>query len=323
MECTSCCEYKDLICFEKLKKSIMKICVECKNNIKKPEKCIKCNVLFDEENFKFRTDLKKGGWRNICNKCINSKKYWETYRTKKREENEEEYLKHNAETHKKWADDNPDKIKEQQLKGRIIPYRKLCQIRQGAKKRDIEFREEDFEKMENKLTECCHYCGYKHDEYLNGLDRVDNIFGYFDKNTVSCCTTCNMMKCDSDINVYIKHIRKIYIFNNNIIKNEEDLIKQLSSMHLKKHDSTYKKPEKNVLLSSKEKNNIMNMNCYLCDDVPPNGIDRYDSSLDYTIENSKPCCKICNYMKKDYIYSEFLNHVGNIHQYTKFWVLTE
>jgi len=43
-----------------------------------------------------------------------------------------------------------------------------------------------------------------------------------------------------------------------------------------------------------------------------NGIDRKDSSLGYTIENSLPCCFDCNGMKTDMSFEKFLSHVRSI-----------
>jgi len=66
--------------------------------------------------------------------------------------------------------------------------------------------------------------------------------------------------------------------------------------------------------------NIINKKCYYCDSPPSNikktknsvagglkysGIDRIDSSLDYTVENTVPCCKICNYAKSNMSLEEF------------------
>lgn len=44
-----------------------------------------------------------------------------------------------------------------------------------------------------------------------------------------------------------------------------------------------------------------------------NGIDRIDSSLDYTINNCVPCCTMCNYMKQDYSQDEFIKQIHKIH----------
>lgn len=53
--------------------------------------------------------------------------------------------------------------------------------------------------------------------------------------------------------------------------------------------------------------------------VPRNGIDRVDNSLGYTIDNSVPCCKICNIMKMTLGVDSFLSHIEKIcnHQENK------
>lgn len=46
--------------------------------------------------------------------------------------------------------------------------------------------------------------------------------------------------------------------------------------------------------------------------VSYNGIDRVDSSLGYVIENCVPCCKTCNYAKRDMSYSDFLSWIERV-----------
>lgn len=43
--------------------------------------------------------------------------------------------------------------------------------------------------------------------------------------------------------------------------------------------------------------------------IPLNGIDRIDSSIGYTIENSVACCSMCNRMKNHYDLSVFLEKI--------------
>ncbi len=52
--------------------------------------------------------------------------------------------------------------------------------------------------------------------------------------------------------------------------------------------------------------------CVYCGFPSPLGIDRIDSSIGYTKENSVPCCKICNYMKLNHPVEEFLFHLKRI-----------
>lgn len=87
-------------------------------------------------------------------------------------------------------------------------------------------------------------------------------------------------------------------------------------------------------LNPKEFLSIIQQNCYYCGEppqarstrqgrvgnktlfkTPVNGIDRIDSSKDYTIDNCVPCCSKCNYMKQSFSQKDFLSHVEKIHFY--------
>lgn len=48
-----------------------------------------------------------------------------------------------------------------------------------------------------------------------------------------------------------------------------------------------------------------------------NGIDRIDPNQGYTLENCVPCCSICNRMKWDLPYNEWINHMHQILKYTR------
>lgn len=60
---------------------------------------------------------------------------------------------------------------------------------------------------------------------------------------------------------------------------------------------------------------LINDPCDYCGKINCRGIDRVDSSKSYTIENSVPCCKICNQMKNNMSLEEFMEHIGNILKY--------
>lgn len=80
------------------------------------------------------------------------------------------------------------------------------------------------------------------------------------------------------------------------------------------------------LLKKEEFRKIILMNCFYCNSKPlsahthrsyngeflSNGIDRIDSSIGYTIDNCVPCCPICNMMKNDLTYKEFIDHIKRI-----------
>ena len=73
-------------------------------------------------------------------------------------------------------------------------------------------------------------------------------------------------------------------------------------------------------LTRNDINNIIKMPCFYCGSEPNNikkiknsvgnglkysGIDRMDNTKNYTKENTVPCCKICNYAKKNMTTNEF------------------
>lgn len=90
----------------------------------------------------------------------------------------------------------------------------------------------------------------------------------------------------------------------------------------KKYELGAQKRNFSFELSIEEFDEITKMPCEYCggysdelDGVKFNGIDRIDSSHGYTIENSVPCCEMCNRMKMAYDLHDFLEHAKTITNY--------
>jgi hypothetical protein len=286
-------------------------------DVPKPNFCIRCNKSQDEVDFKWRTDTVSCGWRNVCNSCYNEKKYHKVYIEKKRAEDEDAFLKHNNEIHSIWKKNNPENIIKYKLKIKCDPDQKMKQIRQSVKS---EFNDDDFEVMKLKLSEPCYYCNFKINDgdILNGLDRIVPENGYTNNNTVSCCVTCNCMKLNFNSDVFITKVRRIFAYRNIEVNND------IKRYRLKPYTKRrvlegLKEKEKIDLLTDIEKINLWASSCYLCGVSPCFGIDRIDSEENYTISNSKPCCMMCNYMKKNLALNEFEKHIGFIKNHTNNW----
>jgi hypothetical protein len=289
----------------------------------KPDACAKCGKAHPEVDFKWRADVKKGGWRTECNACYNDKGYSAVYRTREREKDEAAYLARNAAAHLDWARRNPDKVKEQQNKERTDADRKFKTIRTSARAREVTVEEADAAVMTARLSEACAYCAYK-GPLLNGLDRVDSDGPYSAANTVACCATCNAMKAVMGVDEYVARVRGIAGFRG---LRELDAAAGATERRLppifggraelRQADAK----EKADLLSREEKVELWSAPCYLCGHAPALGIDRFDADGDYTVENARPCCTDCNYMKKDLAEEAFLAHVAHVHAHTKAWVL--
>lgn len=82
--------------------------------------------------------------------------------------------------------------------------------------------------------------------------------------------------------------------------------------------------ERDFLLTKEDFEKLMFSNCYYCNKPPSNsfnrsgselfynGIDRINSKVGYTIENTVTCCKTCNFMKGPLEFEEFKEHIINI-----------
>jgi hypothetical protein len=69
-------------------------------------------------------------------------------------------------------------------------------------------------------------------------------------------------------------------------------------------------------LSIDQFSKIISRPCFYCGDTQKRrGIDRADNSIGYTLVNSYPCCKICNFMKKSMSVDEFLEHIKMVCEY--------
>jgi hypothetical protein len=96
-------------------------------------------------------------------------------------------------SYKKWAAENPEKIKGHRKKWKRSPHARFWRLRQGAEKRGIPV-EISFEDYVELTSGSCHYCFGPLPEFGGGLDRLDNAAGYIKGNVGPCCTRCNKLK---------------------------------------------------------------------------------------------------------------------------------
>lgn len=81
------------------------------------------------------------------------------------------------------------------------------------------------------------------------------------------------------------------------------------------------------LITVEEFEFLTKQKCYYCDKIPSNqhseesevpyvynGLDRVNNDKGYIIDNIVPCCKNCNYAKRDFTQEEFLDMIKRIYQ---------
>lgn len=274
-----------------------------------PEKCISCDIPFDPALFPYGAD--RGSYREKCQRCNNLEKRYEKYRNKKRAEDLEGYLKHQRDLARQYRKNHPEiGIRYNEVR-KTVAENKIKAYRHSAKQRNLSFNENDVEAMMEKLVFPCVYCGWKSETVLNGLDRIKNDIGYTDENTVSCCDICNYMKRSYPLEVFIEHVKKIASLNSVRIEGMRTLPKTRLGFSKTESQTDRKKD----YLTSDQKLLLQKGECYLCHSSDAGGIDRVNSNIGYTLENSRSCCTLCNYMKKDYDLDDFLVHIQYIVRY--------
>lgn len=161
----------------------------------------------------------------------------------------------------------------------------------------------------------CFYCDKNPTtNHYNGIDRINSNGNYEINNVVPACTGCNQMKCTHTLQRYRDIIEHIAAYNN---IQEGKLNYELFAF--KRTNCTYQTYKEDAFarnipfkLTIKEYNSIIGIKCYICGLQPLNnegGIDRLINNIGYLKENCKPCCTVCNELKKDLNYDDFLEMV--------------
>lgn len=120
----------------------------------------------------------------------------------------------------------------------------------------------------------------------------------------------------------LKRGRKNFCNNCNIKNSKKSVLNVL----FKNYERGAVKRNLNFDLTIDDFEKIIHSNCYYCGVEPKqvlkkkgmreeliyNGIDRIDNDLGYTLNNSVPCCKFCNYGKKGFDVNEFKEWLNTI-----------
>ena len=229
------------------------------------------------------------------------------YRNRQHSENQEEYLRRNADNMKKWRENNPERTRELIVNqnNKIHTLYRNYQYRSTINKRSFNLTIEQFESI---VKDPCYYCKELEN---NGIDRQDHTIGYELDNCVSCCETCNMLKGCLDNITFTQRIYHIL----NINKFPEAFANH-GCVSFNEYKKRAQRKQIDFQLSESEYKNLIQGKCYICkkesSDIHTNGIDRVDNKLGYITSNVKTCCAECNYMKKDMDYEKFMGHLSKI-----------
>jgi hypothetical protein len=238
------------------------------------------------------------------------------------------YRKACAEYAQQYRDDNPEIMEDQYADARTSKHCVLLVYKKSAKKRKLCWELTD-EHAENMFGDNCYYCGQidlvkgkrirdgiSQDKFeyveINGIDRKDNSKGYVNDNVCACCTMCNFIKGEIHINTYLKqivHILSKFLLSDKIIKYPNVFPDRIAGSFNDFKQSAIKR-EKDFELTENQFYAIVIQDCYMCGKETAgfhvNGIDRYDNTIGYTINNCFSCCTTCNFLKNKFDFVEII-----------------
>ena len=243
----------------------------------------------------------------------------------KRQKNKDEnmYKKYLAAKMVEYRKNNKDVMKKIYEKSKCNPITYYDDYVRNANERNLNFEltNDEFEKYINNE---CHYCGYKHETFFNGIDRKDNDIGYNRNNCVSCCKICNMMKRIHNYDKFIRIVKHIITYNkmnDKTIKNTNyinyDVFDDCKGTDYSDYKRRAKKKNLHFEFNENEFNNIRKNKCYICGKENSNdhfnGVDRIDNIKGYIKDNVASCCMTCNYLKRDLEYDKFMYKLYEIY----------
>jgi hypothetical protein len=241
--------------------------------------CSKCNKKYNYTKFQNN----KGQYGNKCIYCLNIQRLYDEKREARNE--------------------------------RITITDAIREIRRSANRKGLAMELTDDE-ITNIISHNCTYCN-KNNEKFNGIDRLDSNNGYIIGNVTSCCSMCNMMKQQIMPDDFIRYC---YNIKNNYKCNEEfpnfEKIKYTPYTQIYYTNNTTRGIKFNI--PKEEYMEIIKKKCYYCANTNIKnqiGVDRIDSNIEYKTDNIVSCCKICNFMKRQYTIDNFYNKICEIVEY--------
>ena len=276
--------------------------------------CSDCKLTKELSEFYFRPDTYLYSY--LCKLCkvIRMGKSYKEMMCKRYVENPEEARRKNADKMKEYREKNPEKWKEMMDRWKSNPLNVMNAKRNKIASDCLYTDEMSDDRALELITRECYYCDGFSDNAnnFNGYDRVNNEIHYTDDNVVACCSTCNYIKRCLSQDIFLKHIKNIvYYFDD-----EKDKIEYIDFGYGSAIFSDYKrranKKELSFCINSYDFDFIKSDKCYLCGFTGTTGIDRINNDLGYSIDNCASCCAACNYMKKDYKYDFFIEHLRKI-----------
>jgi hypothetical protein len=321
-QCSVCCQRRPIEAYSGAGGAEMKTCKPCRDENKRQDEKRDKEHKREIDRIgaqKPERQAVKREWREA-----NPEKValgWLNYRDRQHNENQEEYLKRNAEIMSKWRENNPKKVEEMNdkrlhsIEFNFIHYKYDSTL----KRREFNL---SFEQFETIVKSPCFYCGIIQDKGFNGIDKTDQTQGYVIENCVSCCKLCNFMKGAVDNITFLQRVEHILKRNTMITGGNyyPDAFQNHQSVSYASYKQRAERMGLEFELTVEDFDKLILENCYICgkktDENHTNGVDRFDNERGYTFHNSNACCGECNVMKNTTDYDVLLEQFKKIYDNT-------
>jgi hypothetical protein len=287
--------------------------------------CTHCKVKRRPENF----IGKKGGVVKRCLRCRETddkskkrpdiiekrnerqrtKKYYIGYRERKREGDEDAFLRHNADNAKKWRENNREHVANWRTTN--VNYR-LKAMKDQAKNKGYSWDEDMTRDVcAAMMTSPCFYCSLMPEDTVNGIDRMDNTRGYSTENCVACCKNCNFIKKCLDPRTFVNRCVHVASCHGHGTKfYPQSWPNTIPSTFWSYKDRAYKK-NLDFDVTEEEYCRLRERPCHYCHRNITvhnlSGMDRIDNSKGYSLDNVVACCSECNQARSNIPQAEFIH----------------
>lgn len=232
-----------------------------------------------------------------------------------------EHVERRREQAKKRYRDNKSGVRDKtRVYNKTVAHR-YCVYRAQAKRvgRTFNITREQFAAW--FFADACFYCGTARvDPDTLGVDRFDNNIGYEPENCRACCSTCNYMKIDNDMDTFLARCRAICGVSMNGPPALTTAQKEALPITRKDKGKTdalcqYRygaaKRGYEFVLERHDFMRLIDEPCHYCW-MARGGIDRVDNALGYRLSNCVPCCGVCNRMKGKLTKHDFIAQCAKI-----------
>lgn len=134
-----------------------------------------------------------------------------------------------------------------------------------------------------------------------GIDRADDRDGYTFHNSMPCCKECNIARGRKTPGHFLGVARDItmspyrpegYVPHHTF---RRSTVPYFGSSVASRHEDKDNDPE--TCITREHWDLLRSQPCSYCRCPNPNAVDRDDNTLGYTIDNTVPCCQVCNFTK--------------------------